>query len=77
MAAIGGLTGMLVALAPRGDNYMFYLILFLVFASGLVGFARLKLSAHSSGQVAAGYAAGFLSQYLILGFLSPRILSII
>lgn len=73
-AAIGGVTGMMVAYAPQADINMFYVISGMIFASGLVGFARLQLSAHSSGQVAAGYAAGFGSQYIILSFLSANIL---
>ena len=69
MAAIGGVTGMMVAYAHQAEINMLYVILGMIFASGLVGFARLQLSAHSSGQVAAGYAAGFFSQYIVLSFL--------
>jgi hypothetical protein len=70
MAGIGGVTGMLLAYAPQAQINMLYILVFMVFASGLVGFARLKLSAHSSGQVAAGFAAGFISQFLLLSFFS-------
>lgn len=72
MAAIGGVTGMLVAYSHMANINMTYIILFAVFASGLVGFARLQLSAHSSGQVAAGFAAGFFSQFVLLSFLSAQ-----
>jgi hypothetical protein len=74
MAAVGGITGMMVAYAPMANINMTYIILAAVFISGLVGFARLQLSAHSTGQVAAGYAAGFFSQYILLSFLSAGIL---
>lgn len=74
MAAIGGITGMMVAYAPNADTNMLYVILAMVFASGLVGFARLQLSAHSAGQVAAGYAVGFVSQYVLISFLSAQII---
>ena len=74
MAGIGGITGMMVAYAPQAEINMLYVLIGMIFASGLVGFARLQLSAHSSGQVAAGYAAGFVSQYVLLSFLSSHIL---
>jgi len=74
MAGIGGLTGMLVAFAPQSEINLIYVIIGAVFVAGLVGFARLKLSAHSSGQVALGYAVGFVSQFVVLGFLSANIL---
>jgi len=74
MAGIGGLTGMLVAFAPQSEINLMYIIITAVFVAGLVGFARLKLSAHSSGQVALGYAVGFISQFIVLGFLSAQIL---
>ncbi len=74
MAAIGGITGMMVAYAPQADINMLYVIVGMIFVAGLIGFARLQLSAHNSGQVAAGYAAGFVSQYVMLSFLSSHIL---
>jgi hypothetical protein len=74
MAAIGGVTGMMVAYAHQAQIEMLYIILGMVFASGLVGFARLQLSAHSTGQVAAGYAVGFFSQYLMLSFFTSQLL---
>lgn len=75
MAGIGGVTGMVVAFAPQAEMNMTYIIMGMVLVAGLVGFARLKLSAHSSGQVAAGYAAGFISQFLLLSFFSAEVLS--
>lgn len=74
MAAIGGVTGMMVAYAHHAEINMLYVVLAMVFASGLVGFARLQLNAHSTRQVAAGYAAGFFSQYIMLSFFSSHIL---
>lgn len=76
MAAIGGVTGMMVAYAPMAGINMTWVILGAVFACGLVGFARLQLSAHSSGQVAAGFAAGFFSQYILLNFLSSELVKL-
>lgn len=74
MAGIGGLTGMLVAYASHVEINLIYVIVAAVFVAGLVGFARLKLSAHSSGQVALGYAVGFITQFVVLGFLSSPLI---
>jgi len=72
MAGIGGLTGMLTAIAGtftlNSDWYLFGAVL----ASGLTGFARLQLKAHSVSEVALGYCVGFLSQYVLLNFLIQR-----
>lgn len=69
MAGIAGLLGMIVAYAPRGSVDMLNIILGIVIACGLVGYARLKLNAHSPGQLLIGFIAGFFSQYLVLTFL--------
>lgn len=74
MAGIGGLTGMLVAYASQSEINLMYIIITAVFVAGLVGFARLKLSAHSSGQVALGYSVGFITQFVVLGFLSSPLI---
>ena len=74
MAGIGGLTGMLVAYASNSEINLMYIIIGAIFIAGLVGFARLKLSAHSSGQVALGYAVGFITQFVVLGFLSSPLI---
>jgi hypothetical protein len=77
MAAVGGVTGMMVAFAPKAEINMLYILPVMVFIAGLVGFARLRLSAHSSGQVAAGYVTGFFSQYIILSVLSSHLFSVL
>lgn len=72
MAGIGGVTGMLTAIAGtltlHSDWYLFVAVL----ASGLTGFARLQLKAHSVSEVALGYIVGFFSQYVLLNFLIQR-----
>lgn len=70
MAAIGGLTGMLLAYAHYSQIEMFYVILPLIVVAGLVGFARLQLNAHSGGQVILGYFTGFFTQFILLRFLT-------
>lgn len=72
MAGIGGVTGMLTAIAGtltlNSDLYLFVAVL----ASGLTGFARLQLKAHSVTEVGLGYLVGFFSQYVLLNFLIQR-----
>lgn len=66
MAAIGSLTGMLAAVPKITGADLFYFIAGAFLVSGLVGYARLKLKAHSNGEVAVGFITGFLTQYLLL-----------
>ena len=68
MSAIGGLTGALFALAFRSGLNPVYSILGVVIVSGLIGTARLILKKHDIWQIAAGYALGFLTLYLIIYF---------
>lgn len=73
MAGIGGITGMLTVIAGtltlNSDWYLFGAVL----ASGLTGFARLQLKAHSVSEVGLGYLVGFFSQYVLLNFLIQRV----
>ena len=58
MVAMGGIFGTFAGLAI-GFHYDLWLILFiLALASGLTGFARLKLNAHTEAQVYTGFALG-------------------
>jgi len=76
MAGIGGFTGMVIAYASQSQVDLLPVLVGAVLVAGLIGFARLQLSAHSSGQVALGYAVGFISQYVILHFFAVRFLLI-
>lgn len=68
MAAIGGLTGALVALSLRLQiNTSIVISLFFLIA-GLVGSSRLLLKKHNSLQVYTGYALGFIVMFSILMF---------
>ncbi|MBC8147931.1 MAG: hypothetical protein H8E98_08125 [Bacteroidetes bacterium] len=60
MLAIGGLTAMFFSISILYEIQILYLILLLFFISGLVGFARLRLSSHKQFQVYFGFVAGFL-----------------
>ena len=64
MIGVGGLLGALIGINLIGYVDLTFFILLSTFVSGLVGFARLKLKAHTPSQVYVGFLAGFL---LMLG----------
>jgi uncharacterized membrane protein (Fun14 family) len=51
---------MLVGLTMRYQSALLPIILSIILISGLVGYARLRLDAHTSGQVYAGFTLGVL-----------------
>ena len=61
MASVGAVVGMMVGLSYFLGTFYFGLIAGTIVASGLVGFARLKLQAHSPAQVYAGFLLGLLT----------------
>lgn len=61
MASIGAVTGMIIGLSYFLGTYYFGWIILSLIASGLVGFARLKLEAHTPAQVYAGFALGLFT----------------
>lgn len=60
MIAIGSLFGAVIGLALLMGLNLNVLIIMLVVFSGLVGFARLRLDAHSPAQVYAGFFMGMV-----------------
>jgi membrane-associated phospholipid phosphatase len=61
MASIGALAGMIVGLSYFLGTSYFGLIALTILASGLTGFARLKLQAHTPAQIYAGFVLGFFT----------------
>jgi hypothetical protein len=61
MASIGGVVGMTVGLSYFLGTFYFGIIAGSLFVAGLVGFARLKLEAHTNGQIYSGFLLGFLT----------------
>lgn len=59
MIGAGGMVGAFMGLSMNLMVDMLMLILLLILISGLVGFARLKLSAHTPAQILVGFIAGF------------------
>ncbi len=66
MIGIGGLAGVLFGLARILNADLLELILITVIVAGLLGTARLSLSAHQPGQVYSGFLIGFATEYLFL-----------
>ena len=69
MIGIGGFTGMMFTLSYlfHSDFMWVYMSIFL---SGLVGFSRMELKAHTIQQVIAGYIVGVLSQVFLVFLIS-------
>lgn len=66
---MGGFLAMvLISIASTSDNNG-HLFLWAILACGLVGTARLVLSAHEPSDIYGGYFIGFLAQFLALQFL--------
>ena len=58
MVALGGLFGTFVGFTLALHLELLFLLTTIIIVSGFVGFARLKLKAHSEGQVYGGFALG-------------------
>lgn len=65
MIAIGGLSGMILGLSLLSIINNSLLIYGCLFVSGLIGFARLRLNAHTNAQVYAGYLLGLFGMGLL------------
>ncbi len=60
MLGMGGIVGTLIGLMLRYQVDALNLVLALIFVSGLVGYSRLKLNAHTPLQVYVGFVLGTL-----------------
>jgi hypothetical protein len=65
MVGIGGITGVFLGLAIRLGADTQYVILLLIFLSGILGFSRLRLEAHNPKQLYSGYLLGLLCQLVL------------
>jgi membrane-associated phospholipid phosphatase len=59
-AGIGGLSGAIFGVCYRTAINPVWLLVLVLFISGVVSLSRLELKAHTPGQVLAGYVVGFL-----------------
>jgi hypothetical protein len=69
MAALGGLTGALLALSFRTGINPVWAIITVLLATGLAGSARLSLEKNKLWHLEAGYALGFTLLYLTIFFI--------
>jgi len=65
---IGGIIGAIAGISFRLSIDLQWAFLLTILLSGIIGFARLKLLAHTPAQVYAGYLTGFLVQFLLMLF---------
>ena len=65
MVGIGGLIGMMIAISFRLQIDLHFILILLFLIAGLVAFARLKLSAHSSAEVYTGFILGVIVQLIL------------
>ena len=68
MIGIGGTAGAALGIVYRLQLDLQVVIMFLLLLSGLVGYSRLKLNAHTPAQVYGGLALGFLVELLLMIF---------
>lgn len=68
-AAIGGVTGALVAFAAIFNFNPIWWICLLLLLSGMVGTSRIILKQHTLEQVIAGYFIGFVCAFLVILYL--------
>jgi len=65
---IGGIAGVALGLIYRIQIDMFMPLILIIFISGLVAAARLKLNAHTHAQVYTGFLAGFIIELGLMLF---------
>jgi len=69
LAAIGGLTGALLALSFRTGTNPVWTIVLILLASGLAGWSRLLLNKNKLWQMEISYAVAFAVLYLVIYFI--------
>ncbi|MDZ7777194.1 MAG: hypothetical protein U5L09_17045 [Bacteroidales bacterium] len=65
---MSALSAVLFTLSIKTGADFFWMIIITFLASGLTGYARLKLKSHDAAQVYTGYAVGFSVFFLLLYF---------
>ncbi len=66
LLSLGGIAGMLILLILKTDTDLISTFSAVIIISGLVGTARLKLKAHNSTEIYAGFLIGFFTQLFML-----------
>ena len=65
MVGIGGIIGTLIGLSFRTNSNLSLLIIIFTIFSGLVGFSRLKLNAHTPSQIYLGFLMGVITEWTL------------
>lgn len=63
MVGIGGMLGVLMAICYYMQMPVFIPVCYCILLAGFIGFARLKLEAHTPAQVYVGFISGWLVQF--------------
>jgi membrane-associated phospholipid phosphatase len=66
MIGIGGFTGAVFLLSYISNEVLLPALVIAILITGLVGYSRLSLKAHSLKQIIAGFTLGFLSETIFL-----------
>lgn len=69
MMAAGGLLGVFLGLSFVLMINIPFILMGIILSAGLIGFARLKLRAHTPGQVYAGFLTGALIMFILFIFI--------
>jgi hypothetical protein len=69
MIAAGGATGVFIGLSLLMTQPIQLIVMLMIFLSGIIGFARLKLGTHNSTQVYLGWLAGICIMIFVMNYL--------
>jgi hypothetical protein len=69
MIGIGGVFGVIIGMAIKLDFDLMFLIMLVTVLAGIIGFARLKLNAHTQAEIYAGFLTGAIVMTGIFCFL--------
>lgn len=66
MAGIGGVIGAIIAFSIKLSTNMVFTLMICILIAGLLGYARLRLQAHTPAQVYTGFGIGVITQLLLV-----------
>jgi membrane-associated phospholipid phosphatase len=65
---IGGIAGATLGTVYRLQMELYLILMLIIIVAGIVGYARLKLKAHTPAQIYMGFLLGFLVEFLVILF---------
>ena len=69
MIGIGGVFGLITALAINLSLNLFFQIIVIALVAGIIGYARLKLNSHKPLEIYAGFLAGAFVMLCVFYFI--------